>query len=54
MSSVDRILIGAVILIVAVAAFFAVRRKKRGGCCGDCAACAERGFCEDPQKKADK
>ena len=54
MTSVDRIILGAVMLIVAVAAFFAVRRKKRGGCCGDCAGCAQRGLCEDTQKKADK
>jgi len=53
--TVDGIILGAVMLIVAVAAFFAVRRKKRGGCCsGDCAGCAGRGLCEDPQKKADK
>ena len=53
MRPVDRIIIGLVVLAVAVAAFFAVRRKKRG-CCGDCGACAQRGLCEDTQKKADK
>ena len=52
MTRIDRIIIGAVVLIVAIAAFFAVRRKKR--CCGDCAGCAMRGSCEEPQKKADK
>ena len=54
MKTVDGIILGAVMLIVAIAAFFTVRRKKRGSCCGDCANCAGRGLCEDPQKNADK
>ena len=54
MRSVDGIITGVIVLIVALAAFFAVRKRKRGGCCGDCGACAQRGHCEEPKKKADK
>lgn len=52
MSTVDWIVLAAVVLALGAAAFFALRRKKRGGsCCGDCSAC---GGCKDGQKKADK